>query len=124
MVSTLVRWYVSALVVVMTTLCLLLTASCGSEVTSGEDYGDLMSSPSGLALSAHEHKHGWGKTDCTSCHVLSNIHISTSEQGYDMEAVRAEVESEGLSSCSTCHGDNGSDGPTCASCHDGGVEDD
>lgn len=87
--------------------CLLIFCACGSVSTTGEDYGNLDASPGGLALQQSEHVYGWGKSDCTLCHNLNNIHISVSESGYDMAAVRAQVASQGLSACSVCHGTNG-----------------
>lgn len=102
----------------------LFISSCGDVAIKGEDYGDLMNSPDGLNLTPHEHKEGWGKTDCFTCHNLNLIHLNQSEQGYDMEAVRDQAADEGLDSCSECHGTNGVGGQTCASCHEGGVEGD
>ncbi|MBI2091625.1 MAG: hypothetical protein HYT75_01340 [Deltaproteobacteria bacterium] len=87
--------------------CGVLLSSCGAETTTGEDYGDLLQSPSGLVLTQSEHQYGWGKSDCTLCHNLNNIHISESEAGFDMAAVRQQVEDEGISACATCHGTNG-----------------
>ena len=97
--------------------------SCGgSSSGTGEDYGDILSSPSGLTLTYHEHKVGWGKSDCTLCHNTSNIHlVDRSGTGIDMAAIRAQVATDGLSSCAICHGDNGINGPTCASCHSNGA---
>lgn len=88
-------------------LALTLACSCGSANSTGEDYGDLLNSPSGLTLTQEEHQSGWGKSTCNTCHIFNNIHISLSESGYDMAAVRDSVSTDGLSSCATCHGGNG-----------------
>lgn len=85
----------------------ILISGCGSAVMTGEDYGDLMSSPSALTLTEGEHAQGWGRSNCYICHNEFNIHIGTSESGFDMEAVREIVEADGISSCATCHGTNG-----------------
>ncbi len=98
--------------------------SCGSTNFQGEDYGDIMASENGLTLTAHEHKQGWGISDCNICHNTSNIHlVDRSGTGMDMAAIREQVTTEGLASCATCHGTNGVDGPTCASCHGNGADD-
>ncbi len=98
--------------------------SCGSTNFQGEDYGDIMASENGLTLTAHEHKQGWGLSDCNICHNTSNIHlVDRSGTGMDMAAIRAQVAADGLASCATCHGTNGVDGPTCASCHGNGADD-
>jgi hypothetical protein len=88
-------------------------SSCGNETTTGEDYGDLMQSPSGLVLTESEHQYGWGKSDCTSCHNLNNIHLNQDANGLDdsglnyMPDVRSIVSNGGISSCITCHLANG-----------------
>ena len=108
---------IASLALAMTTLFLL---SCSSTDTQGENYGDIMASPTGLTLTAHEHKQGWGESNCNICHNTSNIHlVDRSDTGINMAAIREQVTTEGLASCSTCHGTNGVDGPTCASCHGG-----
>ena len=92
---------------------LLHLSACGNSATTSEDYGDLMASPSGLTLVESEHVYGWGKSDCTLCHHLNNIHLNQSASGYNesglvyMPDVRDIVSSDGISSCSTCHGTNG-----------------
>lgn len=91
------------------TFALVFFAACGGNSTrTGEDYGDLFDSPGGLTLDVNKHPHGWGKSDCTACHNLYNIHLGDdSEEGFDMAAVRELVSTEGISVCSRCHGTNG-----------------
>jgi cytochrome c553 len=89
---------------------LALAAGCGSSgPPQSEDYGNLFNSPAGLILVEEEHTTGWGRPDCFSCHYVGNIHIvnRTGLADLDLAAVRAVVQSEGLASCSQCHGDNG-----------------
>lgn len=74
---------------------------------TGEDYGDLTASPSSLRLTEDEHEQGWGRSNCWICHNEFNIHFDDSPTGFDMAAVRARVERDGLACCSVCHGDNG-----------------
>ena len=104
MIGTFVHWCVGALV-----FGGLFLTSCGNSTSTGEDYGDLMASPSGLVLTQDEHEYGWNRSDCTACHQLYNIHISESESDFDMAAVRSQVEEEGITSCPTCHGTNGAE---------------
>lgn len=105
-------------------LASLFFCSCGSTDLQGENYGNLMASPSGLTLVPHEHKEGWGVANCNICHNTSLIHlVDRSGTDINMAAIREQVVTEGLVSCPICHGTNGVDGPTCASCHDNGVDD-
>ncbi len=81
---------------------------CGDVELQGEDYGDLLSSPSGLALTQDEHSAGWGKSDCTMCHNMNNIHLEDrTGTGIDMSLIRETVFTDGLTSCAACHGTNG-----------------
>ena len=88
---------------------LLFLLSCGGdEFNDGEDYGDILSTPEGLVLTEEEHEIGWGRSDCTVCHNLENIHLAdSSEIGIDIESIHDQVLEEGVSGCSACHGDNG-----------------
>jgi hypothetical protein len=86
---------------------LFLVACGGTQSTTGENYGDLFSSPSGLTLSEAEHGDGWARADCTLCHNLVNIHLGPDVGGFNMQAVRDLVATDGLASCPICHGDNG-----------------
>ena len=82
---------------------------CGNEeALNGEDYGNLLISPSGLTLTQSEHEVGWGKSQCDTCHNFNNIHLEDNTGlGVDVEAIREQVFTEGLSSCASCHGANG-----------------
>ncbi|MBU0505532.1 hypothetical protein KJ708_06045 [bacterium] len=40
-------------------ICLVSFLNCGSIDDSGENYGDLLDSPSGLVLTEEEHVDGW-----------------------------------------------------------------
>jgi cytochrome c553 len=95
---------------IIATTLFVLAAGCGSSgPPQSEDYGNLFNSPEGLILIEDEHPTGWGRPDCFSCHEVRNIHTinRTGLADLDLAAVRAVVQSEGLASCSQCHGDNG-----------------
>ncbi len=88
---------------------LLAFASCGNlETIQGENYGDITATPAGLLLTQAEHETGWGKATCFDCHNLENIHQNDrSGTGLNLDAIRYMTETEGLSSCASCHGTNG-----------------
>ncbi|MDO8519153.1 MAG: hypothetical protein Q7T11_03200 [Deltaproteobacteria bacterium] len=90
-------------------ILLVALLSCGSaETDNGEDYGDLLASPEGLTLTEGEHEIGWGRSDCTTCHNLENIHLENrTSVPIDIEAVHDEALQEGEEGCNSCHGDNG-----------------
>jgi hypothetical protein len=89
-------------------ICIISFVSCGSIEDSGENYGDLLDSPSGLILTEEEHIDGWERADCLLCHSLSNIHlVDRSGIGIDIDAIREETFIDGEEGCSDCHGDNG-----------------
>jgi hypothetical protein len=87
--------------------CLLI--GCGDDARlTGEDYGDLLASPSGLTLTPSEHLSGWGKTDCSLCHNFNNIHlVDRTGTGINMTTIQNTVFAGANSSCATCHGTNG-----------------
>ena len=90
--------------------CTFFAIGCGSfNASTGEDHGDLLTSDSGLILTQEEHEIGWGEADCFLCHNADNIHLvnRTSSTVIDIEAIQAEVDTNGLISCATCHGTNG-----------------
>lgn len=81
---------------------------CGDSKLTGEDYGDILASPSGLTLTEAEHSTGWGKTECSACHNFNNIHlVDRSGTGINMPAIQNTVFTGGNGSCATCHGNNG-----------------
>lgn len=95
--------------IVAFTTCILFATSCGEYHSStGEDYGDIIQGPSTTILTQSEHSTGWGKSNCFLCHSEENIHrVNRTSLGFDMEGIRNIVEREGLSSCQSCHGNNG-----------------
>jgi hypothetical protein len=100
--------------------------SCGSGNNQGDNYGDLVASPLGLILTPHEHRGGWGRADCLTCHPLENIHVTnnSSVPGIDMQQVRNQTVQAGEASCPICHGTNGANGDLgCNTCHAGGIPD-
>lgn len=96
---------------VLCSLVFCLFLSCGNDAfNNGEDYGDILSTPGGLVLTEGEHEIGWGRSDCTVCHNLENIHLTDrSSIGIDIEAIHDRALAEGVSGCSACHGANGAD---------------
>lgn len=88
---------------------LLIGASCGGIGTNGgENYGNLLDSPGGLILTQGEHPAGWGRTDCTSCHELDNIHlVNRTGLDIDIAAIHDLAVSGGEAGCPDCHGANG-----------------
>ncbi|MBI1909474.1 MAG: hypothetical protein HYS22_04835 [Deltaproteobacteria bacterium] len=89
-------------------LIVLLMACGGSPVNEGENYGNLLSTDQGLVLTEGEHEAGWGRSDCTLCHNLENIHrINRTGIPIDIDAIHDQALSDGIASCATCHGTNG-----------------
>lgn len=82
--------------------------ACGELLENGEDYGDLLDSPGGITLIEAEHEIGWGRSDCTACHNLENIHlVNNSSLPIDIDAVHERAIEDGEAGCTVCHGDNG-----------------
>lgn len=88
---------------------LITLSGCGAEVEDfGENYGDLLDSPSGLVLTEDEHIYGWGRDDCLTCHNLNNIHLENrTDLNIDVEAIQDDTFEDGEAGCSACHGTNG-----------------
>jgi hypothetical protein len=109
------------IIVAIFPIVLILVFGCGQGTNSGDDYGDLLLSPLGLVLTPHEHRGGWGRSDCFACHPLENIHLQNrSSVAVDLMAIRDLTVIQGEASCPTCHGTNGtspSDANICSSCH-------
>lgn len=84
-------------------------AGCGNmEPQSGENYGNLLSTSSGLTLTQAEHQSGWGESNCALCHNFNNIHLEDrTGASINMAAIRQTTFTQGNSSCATCHGTNG-----------------
>lgn len=88
-------------------LCWLV--GCGAASTNtGENFGDLLTSPAGLVLTGAEHPGGWGRTDCDTCHNLGNLHlVNHSAIAIDIAAVHDQAIQNGNAGCIACHGANG-----------------
>lgn len=83
-------------------------SACGDMNNTGENYGNILASPSGITLTEETHKGGWGRTDCLMCHNVNNIHlVDRSGTGIDVAAIRQQTFDEGEASCRGCHGTNG-----------------
>lgn len=78
---------------------LLLLAGCTEPCAEGS----MLESDGGLVVTRAEHPTAWGRTDCATCHALGALHRRGCA-AVDLEAVRAEVDAEGLASCASCHG--------------------
>lgn len=83
--------------------------ACGSiNNDTGENFGNVLDSPSGLTLTEEEHVYGWGRSDCLMCHNTNNIHQQDrTGGGTDVEAIETATQEEGETICVTCHGNNG-----------------
>jgi hypothetical protein len=84
--------------------------SCGTDnYDTGENFGDLLDSPSDLVLIEEEHSFGWGRSDCYMCHNLNNIHLEDrTDINLDMEDIQDMTFEGDEETCQICHGDNGS----------------
>lgn len=82
-----------------------LLASCAADPCPD---GSMLDREGGLLLTEARHPTGWGQAECASCHALPQLHRQGCTPEVDMQAVRAIVDEEGLDSCASCHGDNGS----------------
>lgn len=89
----------------------LILFGCGSVADdSGENFGNILDSPSGLVLTEEEHVYGWGRSDCLMCHNINNIHLENrTDTDIDVEAIQDTVAEEGEAVCMNCHGSNGTD---------------
>lgn len=85
--------------------------------------GSMLESPDGLGLTEEEHALGWGDAECWHCHAEASIHRLGCTPGVDLQAVQERVRTEGLSSCASCHGDNGVSGSPDSGSTDSGSPD-
>lgn len=85
-------------------LILLLLVSC-AENRDRESYP--INSIADLTLTATNHPHGYGKSQCFICHVQVNIHYDDSLGTGLIPTAQELTRTQGLQSCSTCHGNNG-----------------
>lgn len=86
-------------------LLLGLLAGCGPVEPCPD--GSMLDGPGGLELVESEHQVGWGQADCWRCHTDATIHKLGCTPDVDLAAIQDQVAAQGLDSCSTCHGDNG-----------------
>ena len=91
------------------TVSVFILPSCGEEgPDEGEDYGDILGSAEGLTLTEAEHEVGWGKSECTLCHQLENIHLENrTGLPIDIDLIHDEAIEDGNDGCADCHGANG-----------------
>lgn len=85
-------------------LLTLALLGCGVE-RQYEDYKFVTTDDK--TLSQQNHPHGFKQTQCFYCHVKENIHQIDRINDPLFPLAKDLVESQGLSSCSICHGDNG-----------------
>lgn len=85
-------------------LLVSLLGACGQS-DSTENYG--ITQASQLTLSAQNHPHGFGQTECFSCHVETNIHQIDRVGSNQTALARQMVQQSGISICYACHGRNG-----------------
>ena len=81
-----------------------LLGGCGISQPN-EDYH--LKSSADLSLGRSNHPHGYGQSQCFACHVKANIHLVDKLNTGLIETAKQLVNQSGLSSCSTCHGQNG-----------------
>lgn len=86
---------------------LLLSATLLSCAVSrqGDDYQ--MTGVVDLSLTESNHRHGYGYSDCFACHLPQNIHTVDRIHAPSFSLATPLVQSQGLNSCSGCHGQNG-----------------
>ncbi len=93
----------------------LTTVTCRDQdsMQPHENYGDIYekNGDSFIVQEIH-HPTGWGQENCIMCHHLQRIHQVDRIRAIDVDlvAIRQKIEESKLSSCGTCHGDNGVDG--------------
>lgn len=98
------------LLLVLMALGLAYFTGCGDGARKVENYGDLVHRPEGVALTATNHKGGWGRTQCTLCHNLElNVHRSVDSPVNPELTLRDYKTKGGDVYCQTCHGSNGTE---------------
>lgn len=90
---------------VITFLLTMALAGCQAEDPCAA--GSMLDGDEGLVLTRQEHPEGWDRSDCWECHVAAEIHRTGCTPDVDLDAISDLVDAQGLSSCATCHGDNG-----------------
>ena len=84
-------------------IVLFLLVSCADR--QYEDYH--IENIADLTLSADNHPHGYGRSDCFVCHLPMNIHQVDRLHAPSFPFAKRAVERNGLKSCAGCHGSNG-----------------
>jgi len=84
-------------------ISLLLGTACGVQ----RQYEYYPMTITDLNLTSNNHPHGFGKSECFTCHLPSNIHMVNRLGAPSFSLARPLVEQQGLASCSGCHGTNG-----------------
>ena len=62
---------------------------------------------SNITLDRENHPNGYGQNQCFYCHIKANIHQVDRYGDPLFDSAKELVETDGLNSCSLCHGDNG-----------------
>lgn len=83
----------------------LIGAACGVE-RQYENY-DTLTMETDLTLTQQNHPHGFRQSQCFMCHVKNNIHQVNRIQSPVFDLAKELVETQGISGCNVCHGDNG-----------------
>jgi hypothetical protein len=81
-----------------------LLSTCGL-VRQSENY--YVATIADLTLSATNHPHGWGKSNCLVCHNPSNLHQVNRLGAASFSLAQSLVTASGNAACSGCHGTNG-----------------
>lgn len=84
-------------------IILFVCGSCSVE----RQYDNYSMTQADLTLTANNHPHGYTRSQCFSCHLPQNIHQVDRVGAPSFAYARSLVESQGLNSCSGCHGYNG-----------------
>lgn len=85
-------------------MMLLFLVGCDVE-RDYEDYN--IRSDDDLILTELNHPHGFRQNRCFYCHVKANIHQVDRYGSALFDTAKYIVDTEGLSGCFICHGDNG-----------------
>lgn len=78
----------------------------GCSVTRQLEHYPLATS-SDIILTAENHPHGYGHSQCFLCHLPNNIHQEDRLHLPSFGLARDLVSQDGIASCSGCHGGNG-----------------
>ncbi len=83
---------------------LLLFSGCGDS-HQNDDYG--ITDVNKIALTVDNHPHGYGRSQCFTCHLPDNIHQENRVNSFLVDTARDLVKTEGTNRCYACHGTNG-----------------